>query len=173
MEQVSGTKPAVTWQLAEDHLLAAIEYLGALPDRDASALRAGSRSAWPAIVRSVRDGDYGDGQGYGAAIEPSARLTRRRLALVEAMLLNPGCAADAIPEAHRALVGRVLVMKLRESSTEPFGWDRVWRAERERWRRDGSKPVTSDALRVRYSRAIERVAGRMERLGLGQRSLDD
>lgn len=157
----------VTWQDAEDALLAAIEYLGQLPDRDRSALSAGSRSAWPAIIRSVRDGDYGEGQGLGGeAAAPSAALSRRQYALVEAMLLRPDCAAMAVPEQHRALVGRVLVLKLWPGA-DGFGWDRVWRGEEARWQREAIKPVTSDALRMRYERAVERVAARMERMGLG------
>lgn len=156
----------VTWQDAEDALQAAVEYLGQMPDRDRAALSAGRRSAWPQIIRSVRDGDYGEGQGLGgAAAVPSAALSRRRLRLVEVMLLNPDCAAMAVPEAHRALVGRVLVMKLWPGA-DGFGWDRIWRGEEVRWKREGRAPVTSDALRMRYERAVSKVAARMERLGI-------
>lgn len=167
MDNRNGKTGTVTWQDAEDALLAAVEYLGQLPDRDRAALSAGSRSAWPQIIRSVRDGDYGEGQGLGgAAASPSAALSRRQLRLVEAMILNPDCAAMAIEPVHRALVGRVLVMKLWPGA-EGFGWDRIWRGEAVRWKREGAKPVTSDALRMRYERAVNRVAVNMERLGMG------
>ena len=102
----------VTWQDAEDQLLAAVEYLGALPDRERGFLSAGSRSCWPEIVRSVRDGDYGEGQGYGEAVAPRRQLGRKEMAVLDRVLLSPKAAALAIPEQHRRLVGRVLVGKL-------------------------------------------------------------
>jgi hypothetical protein len=155
----------VSWDDAEGALIAAVEYLGLMPDRERSMLAAGSRSCWPQIIRNVRDGDYGEGQGLGSEAAPSARLSRRMMALLDAMLLAPDCAAMAVPEAHRALVGRVIVLK-RWPGAEGFGWDRVWRGERLRWDRTGERAVTSDALRMRYERAVSRVAARMERLGL-------
>lgn len=154
----------VTWQQAEDALLAAVEYLGQMPVKGAPG---GAGSSWPQIIRSVRDGDYGEGQGLGGeAAAPSAALSRRRVQLVEAMLLQPDCAAMAIPAGHRALVGRVLVLKLWPGA-EGFGWDRVWRGEAVRWARTGERKVTSDALRMRYERAVSKVAAAMERRELG------
>lgn len=154
----------VSWQQAEDALIEAVEYLAALPDRDRAFLSAGSRSCWPQIVRSARDGDYGDGQHIGAEIAPSARLTRRMQDRLHRVLLDEDAAAMAILPDHRALVGRVLVMK-RWPGPDGFRWDNVWRAEA---RRAGGKlTVTSDALRRRYERAVSRVAARMGKLGLG------
>ena len=154
----------VTWQDAENALIEAVEYLAALPDRERAFLSAGSRSAWPQIVRSARDGDYGDGQHIGAEIAPSARLTRRMLDRLHRVLLDDDAAAMVIPADHRALVGRVLVMK-RWPGPDGFRWDNVWRAEA---RRAGGNPgVTSDALRMRYERAVAKVARRMDALGLG------
>lgn len=144
----------VTWQDAEDAMLAAMEYLGALPDKERSFLAAGSRSVWPAIVRDMQ-ADYADGDRA-----PSPQLSRRMLAHLHRVLLDPGAVALAVPEGHRSLVGRVLIMKLRPGP-DGFGWDRVWVAEG--GRRTGT---TSDALRKRYDRAIGKVAVRMEVLQL-------
>lgn len=157
----------VTRDDAERALLEAVEWLGRLPDRDRSFLRAGSRSCWPEILRSRswgQDGgaDYADGEGFGSeASAPSVALSRRQLRRLERLLLDPDCAAMAVPEGHRSLVGRVLVM-MNWPGGDEFGWSRVWVAEG--GRRTG---VTSDALRMRFERAVGRVAARMEAMGLG------
>jgi hypothetical protein len=143
----------VSWQDAEDTLMAAFEYLGAMPDRERAYLAAGTRTAWPAIVREAF-GDYADVEA-----DPSPQLTRRCANLVERMLIGEKPLADAIPEGHRALVGRVLTMK-RWPGPEGFGWDRVYRlmggklfnlARRE------ELATTSDGMRKAYERAIHRL----------------
>lgn len=148
----------VSWQQAEDALTAAIEYLGAMPDAERAFQQAGSRSCWPAIVRDAVM-DYADGE-----IAPSARLTRRRIQFVEAMLLSPRAACLAVPEGHTRLVGRVLVAK-RWPGPDGFRWERIWDMEGGR-----ACGVTSDALRRRYDRAVGKVALRMTvlRIGLGE-----
>lgn len=150
----SSLSQGVTWQQAEDAMIAAVEYLAALPDRERGFLSAGSRSAWPAIVRD-RQADYADGEAA-----PSPRLSRRMMAHLGGMLLGERAAGLAVPEGHRALVGRVLVMK-RWPGPDGFRWERVWDAEGGR-----ASGVTSDALRMRYERAIGKVAMRMEALGI-------
>lgn len=140
----------VSWQQAEDALLAAVEYLGALPDRERGFLSAGSRSGWPEIVRDAQ-------ADYPREPDRRLRLGRKEMALLERVLLNPGCAAMAIPGAHRALVGRVLAMKL-DQRGGGFAWSEVW--ERAGGRACG---VTSDALRMRYERAVGKVAAGLER----------
>lgn len=152
----------VSWQDAEDALIEAIEALGRLSDRERGFLLAGSRSAWPAIVRDVQ-ADYAD-----VDLVPSAALTRRQMDRLNAVLLGPDAAVLAVPAGHRALVGRVLVLK-RWPGAGGFGWDRVWRGEDARSRQlgHGGLAVTSDALRARYDRAVGKVAARMERLWLG------
>lgn len=161
------TRP-VTWQQAEDALTAAIEYLFAMPDREGALLAPGygrRLSGWPAIVRSVREGDYGDGQGVGEdAATPSPRLSRAMASLVEAMLTGERPLANAIPEGHRRLVGRVIAMK-RWPGAEGFGWDRVWRAQGGvlfSLRDQQVRKVTSDAMRKAYERAIGRLAVKIE-----------
>lgn len=151
-------KPLVTWQDAEDALLAAVEYLGMLPDRERGFLSAGSRSGWPQILRNVRDGDYGEGQGFGGEVAPRRQLSRKEATLLDRVLLDPDAAALAIPEGQRRLVGRVLVAKL-DGRGEGFRWGRIW--EMEGGKRSG---VTADTLRMRYSRAVNRVAIRLEML---------
>lgn len=151
----------VTWQDAEDALTAAIEYLFALPDRERGFLSAGSRSGWPQIVRSVREGDYGEGQGENEdARPPSPQLTRRMVALVERMLTGEAPIANAVPEGQRGLVCRVVVMK-RWPGPDGFRWERVWEMQG-----GFASGTTTDALRVRYSRAIEKIANRMNALGV-------
>lgn len=145
----------ITWQDAEDAMIAAVEYLGALPDRERAFLAAGKRSAWPQVIRD-RQADYADTDAV-----PSPQLSRRMMAHLQTMLLDERAAALAVPEGHRSLVGRVLVAK-RWPGPDGFRWERVWVAE-------GGKAcgVTSDALRRRYERAIGKVAVRMEAMGLG------
>lgn len=144
----------VTWQEAEDALTASLEYLGALPDHERSFLAAGSRSAWPAIVRDIQ-ADYAD-----AEAKPSPQLTRRQVRLVEAMLLCERPIANVIPEQHRAFVGRVLVMQ-RWPGPDGFGWDRVYRSQGGllfNLVRKQELPTTSDGMRKAYERAVGRVA---------------
>lgn len=62
----------VTWQDAEDTLMAAFEYLGAMPDRERAYLAAGSRTAWPAIVREAF-GDYADVETSPSPAHPPLR----------------------------------------------------------------------------------------------------
>lgn len=149
----------VTWQDAEDTLTAALEYLGAMPDRERAFLAAGQRTAWPAIVRDVQS-DYAD------EISPSPQLTRRCANLVERMLTGDRPLANIIPEGHRPLVGRVVVMK-RWPGPDGFGWDRVYRAldgQLFNLARRDVLPTSSDGMRKAYERAIGRLAVAMERV---------
>lgn len=150
MSEAGRSGAGVSWQEAEDELLAAIEYMGALPDRERGFLSAGSRSGWPSIVRDLQS-DYAD-----ADARPRQQLSRRQMALVDRVLLSPDAVALAIPEAHRRLVGRVLLGKL-DGRGEGFTWSRIWIAEGGR-----ACGVTSDALRMRYERAVHRVAMALE-----------
>lgn len=163
-----GKSRPVTWREAEDALMAAIEYLFAMPDREGALLAPGygrRMSGWPEIVRSVREGDYGEGQGLGGdAAAPSPRLTRRMASLVERMLTGERPIANAIPEGHRRLVGRVLAMK-RWPGAEGFGWDRVYRAQGGvlfSLRSQCDQATTSDAMRKAYERAIGRLCVRLD-----------
>jgi len=148
----------VTWQQAEDTLTAAVEYLFSLPDRERAFLASGSRSMWPAIVRDIQ-ADYAD------EVRPSPQLTRRNVNLVERLLIGERPLANAIPERHRALVGRVIVMQ-RWPGPDGFGWDLVWRkmgGQLFNQVRGEVMPVTSESMRKAYSRAIGLLAAAMER----------
>lgn len=164
----------ITRDDAERALLEAVDWLGRLPDRERAYLSAGSRSGWPEVLREREAGlyepgaDYADGEGLGPRagagyqdVRPSGALSRRQMHRLSRLLLDQDCAAMAVPEGHRSLVGRVLVM-MNWPGGEPFGWSRVWVAEGGR-----GCGVTSDALRARFDRAMGRVAARMEAMGLG------
>lgn len=154
----------VTWQDAETALLDAIELLGRMPDREARFMAGGRgcvMSGWPEIVRERAAGDYAD-----ADARPRVGLTRREVALVERMLTGERALAMVIPTQHRRLVGRVAVAKL-DGRGEGFRWERIWREER-RWALQagdvvGHARMTSDALRMRYERAVGKLAVAMER----------
>lgn len=150
MAQQQSKADVVTWQRAEDALIGAVEYLAALPDRERAFLSAGSRSAWPDIVRDMQS-DYGD-----AEAEPRRQLGRKEMAHLERMLLGERAAVLAVPRQHRALLGKVLRMK-RWPGAGGFGWEAVWE-----WAGGHRSGTTSDALRQRYSRAVGRVAAAME-----------
>lgn len=142
-----------TWQQAEDALLAAFEYLRALPDRERGFLSAGSRSGWPEVVLD-RQSDY--------PREPDrrVRLGLKEMALLDRVLLGTRAAALAVPMQHRALVGRVVAMKLAERGGG-FAWSEVWEREGGRkvdLRTGLLRRCTSDDLRKAYERAVGKVA---------------
>lgn len=144
----------VTPDDAEDMLIAAVEYLGALPDRERGWLAHGEglrMTGWPAIIRDIQ-ADYAD-----AEASPRAQLSRKQVGVVERMLTGERAHALAVPVGHRQLVGRVIVMK-RWPGAAGFGWERVW--EMEGGKRSGA---TTDSLRMRYERALSKVAVAMER----------
>ena len=152
----------VTWQMAEDAMIDAFELLGALPDREEAWLAPGKGrncSNWPAIVREVGAGDYGDGHGYGAQRPVRRRIGVREMAVLDRMLLGPDALALAIPEQHRALVGRVIAMK--RWNAGGFHWDDVRTALVKA--SGGARVPAGDALRMRYDRAIAKLAAAMGR----------
>ncbi|WP_394658559.1 hypothetical protein [uncultured Novosphingobium sp.] len=143
----------VSWQEAEDALMAAFEYLRSMPDRERGFLSAGSRSGWPEIVRE--SWEYAD-----AEARPSPRLSRQHAEHVEQFLTGPKPLANVIAEQHRAFVGRVIMMQL-WPGPDGFGWDRVFRQQRGvlfNLVRKVELPTTSDGLRKAYERAIGKVA---------------
>lgn len=143
----------VTWQEAEDALMAAFEYLSGMPDRDRAFLAAGTRSAWPEIVRE--SWEYAD-----AEASPSVRLSRRNAEHVDRFLTGPAPLANVIAEQHRAFVGRVVSMQL-WPGPDGFGWDRVFRMQRGvlfNLVRKAELPTTSDGMRKAYERAVGKVA---------------
>jgi hypothetical protein len=130
----------------EEALMDAMDYLGRMPDRERGFLSAGSRSGWPEIVRATWLGDYGDGD----AVPRGPGLTRAQVGHVERWVTGEGALVLEVPPAHRRLVGIVLRQK-REPEGGGFAWADVWRVF-------GDRAVTSDGLRMRYERAIRKVA---------------
>ncbi len=151
---------SVSWREAEEALLGALEYLRALPDRERGFLSAGSRSGWPQVLR-IEQSDYPDEPRRGV------RLGRKEMAHLERMLTGERAAALAVPGEHRALVGRVLAMKLSHAGGG-FAWSEVWEREAALRRAQGERmDVTSDTLRKRYERAVGKVAVAMEAAARG------
>lgn len=146
----------ITWQDAEDALLEAVELLGRMPDRERGFLSAGSRSSMPQFIRDAQ-ADYGDDDAV-----PRPGLTRGEVGRVDAMLVDPDAHVMAVPAGKRALLGRVLVAKL-DPRGEGFRWERIWEWDDKRRRVSGERRVTLDAVRRAYERAVERVAGSMDR----------
>lgn len=135
--------------------MAAVEHLGALGDRDRDFLMQGRRSSMPKVLR-IEQSDYPDRPS------PRARLSKRELREVDAMLLGTDALCLAIPEVHRALVGRVVAMKLWPERAGGFRWDAV-RVALQRAARDGERVPDGDALRMRYDRAIAKLSAAMTR----------
>lgn len=147
-----GRDEITTFQDAEDALLWAVEALGCLPDRERGFLAAGSTSSMPRVLR-IEQSDYPDRP------DPRKRLSAGEVARLEAMLLGPDALVLAIPERHRALVGRVAAMKLWPGAGG-FRWSAV-RAAMQKRAGEAGRTVghadyvpAGDALRMRYERAI-------------------
>jgi hypothetical protein len=144
-------------EAAEDELIACMRFLRRMPDRERSWLLH-STLRWPAMIR-----DQGD---YPVADEPLPPLSRREIARMEAMFLVPGSHVErAVAVRDRALVACVAAMKVRGDASG-FGWDDVWNAlggllptgAVDSDGRAKVRKVTSDAMRMRYARALEQLA---------------
>lgn len=136
----------LTFDDVEGALMDAMEYLGRMPDRERGWLSAASRSSMPEVIRATWLGDYGDGD----AVPRGGGLSRADVEHVERWLTGERAFVLAVPAAHRRLVGLVLRHK-REAEGGGFAWADVWRVF-------GDRTVTSDALRMRYERAIRKVS---------------
>ena len=153
-----------SWHDAEAALGDALEWLGAVGDREGAFLAAGRSSSWPRVLR-IEQSDYPDRP------DPRLRLSRAQLEHVDAMLLSGGALFLAIPEAHRSLVGRVLLMKRFPQSSAGFRWryvrEALLRAGDGGGGGDDGRVPAPEALRKRYERAVGEVARAMTRLGFG------
>ena len=106
------------------------------------------------------------GEGYPDRPDPRVRLGRRETDLLDAVLMAEDALMLVIPEAHRALVGRLLVMT-RWPDAGGFRWDAVRRGLLARAKDDERVPAP-DALRMRDDRAVALVAGAMAKRGWPQ-----
>lgn len=152
----TAARELVTWREAEEALLEAMALMARLPDRERGFLSAGSRSGWPDVVRSVRDGEYPEARGR-------VGLRRAEVDRLDVLMLGADAAVMKVPAADQALLGRVLVEKLDERG-EGFRWERVWEWDDRRRRKEGRQRVTSDAVRKRYERAVAAVAVALDKL---------
>lgn len=148
-------------EAAEDELVACAWFLRRMPDRERSWLLH-STLRWPAMIRD--QGDYPDDE------DPRPPLSRREIARANAMFNDPGCYVErAVAVRDRALVWVAAMMKGRGAGAR-FGWDDVWNAlgrmlptgAVDSDGRAKVRKVTSDAMRMRYARALEALAGVME-----------
>jgi hypothetical protein len=151
-----AVQTVVSWREAEDALLEAMALMARLPDRERGFLSAGSRSGWPDVVRSVRDGEYPEARGR-------VGLRRAEVDRLDVLMLGVGAVVMQVPAADQALLGRVLVEKLDERG-EGFRWERVWEWDDRRRRAQGRQRVTADAVRKRYERAVAAVAVALDKL---------
>lgn len=151
----SGVGGAFTWQDAEEALGDAVEWLGAMGDREGAFLAAGRSSSWPQVLR-IEQSDYPDRP------DPRQRLSSRQLAHVERFMLASDAVFLAIPDAHRSLVGRALIMKRFPERSGGFRW-RYVREALQAVARNGEHVPAPEALRKRYERAIGHVCRRLNR----------
>lgn len=138
-------------QAFEAELVHAWRMMARLPDRERGWLRAGTRSVWPDVVRD-RFTDYADTEA-----RPRTVLSRRELALVDALFLGEDCLCSrVVPVERRALLGVVLSLKA-WPERRGFRWDAVWVACGGR-----ACGVTSDTLASRYETQLRRLFTAME-----------
>jgi len=144
-------------EAAEDELIACMRILRRMPDRERSWLLH-STLRWPAMIRD--QGDYPDAE------EPLRPPSRGEITRAELMFIVPGSHVErAVAVRDRALVAAVAVMKGRGDASG-FGWDDVWNAlggtlptgAVDQDGRAKMRKVTSEAMRMRYVRALDRLA---------------
>lgn len=161
-EETGGMEPKATlarstnknpsWADAEQALLGAVEYLAAMPGERWSTWWG---SSWPTVLR-IEQSDYPDRPS------PRVKVGRKEVALVEAMLTGPDAAFTAIAPEDRPVVATVLRAKLWPEGFGGFGWEAV-RADLgvRGWRLPNGVLPAPEALRMRYRRAVAKVAERM------------
>lgn len=147
-------------EAAEDELVACMQMLWRMPDRERSFLYH-STLRWPAMVRD--QGDYPDED------EPRPPLSRREVERVERMFnRSDAYVRRAIDRRDLRLVAVVATMKA-GGARGGFGWDDVWKAMAGQMPTgaidsDGQlklRKVTSDAMRKRYEGAMVKLAAAM------------
>ena len=147
------TGEMIGWKEAEEMLGDAVEWLGAMGDREGAFLAAGRSSSWPQVLR-IEQSDYPDRP------DPRRRLSRKEVEHVERFMLAGDAVFLAIPEQHRSLVGRVLIMKRFPERSGGFCWLYV-REALLKMARDGERVPAKEALRKRYERAVGAVCQRL------------
>ena len=120
-------------------------------DPERTWLRAGSRSAWPDIVRD-RFTDYPDHES-----RPRTVLSRREQAFVDALFNDDNCLFAAVVPADRTHLVRTVLNLKAWPERRGFRWDTVWTAMGGR-----ACGVTSDTLASRYETQLRRLFTAME-----------
>lgn len=136
-----------TFALVEEKLIEAWGFLQRMPDRERAWLASCSRSSMPAVVRSVREGDYFE------ATKGRPGLRTHEVTLVERALIGEGAWIEWVATRDRELVATVLMVKGWHVSGG-FHWSDV--ADEMDWE------AGPDALRKRYSRAVGRIAAKLD-----------
>lgn len=136
-----------TFALVEEKMIEAWGFLMRMPDRERGWLASCARSSMPAVVRSNRDGDYFETQ------QGRPGLRAHEVTLVERALIGEGAWIEWVPTRDRELVATVLTVKGWHLSGG-FHWSDV--ADEMDW------AAGPDALRKRYSRAVGRIAAKLD-----------
>ncbi|MDF0540797.1 hypothetical protein PX699_00445 [Sphingobium sp. H39-3-25] len=144
---VPGVEGSVFWtfEAVEERMIEAWGYMMRLPDAERGWLAAASRSSMPAIVRHNAFGDYFE----TSTGRPGLRAAQ--VTMVEAVFTGEGAWIDWVFARDRPLIATVMKVKLRQHGGG-FAWADVAQA--------GGGGVQPDALRMRYNRAITRIAAK-------------
>jgi len=138
-------------EAVEEMLVEAWGFLMRSPDQERGWLRGGN--AWPQIVRDPIT-DYAEQEA------PRRPLSRREVEQRDRVFVRPDALVMRLTGEQRVLLALVLAMKHRGEPDDGGLWASVlgqWR------KREGNgKLGTSDGLRVRYGRILDKVAA-MER----------
>lgn len=121
-------------------------FLMRMPDRERGWLASCSRSSMPAVVRDWRVDYFEPAPGRRG-------LRSHEVTLVERALIGEGAWIEWVPTRDRELVATVLTVKGWHVSGG-FAWSDV--AEEMDW------AAGPDALRKRYSRAVGRIAAKLD-----------
>jgi hypothetical protein len=165
-----AVRNGVSWHDAEGALLDAMALMARLPDRERAFLSAGSRSGWPDVVRSVRDGEYPEARGrVGLRRGEVDRLNLLLLGEQAVIRVLEPVADDEWPVGP--LVARVLMAKS-DDRGGGFRWAVIWAWEAARCKAAGrTLPASHEALRKRYERAVAAVAVRLDKLAARDQAL--
>jgi hypothetical protein len=141
----SGEGMFWTFETVEERMIEAWGYMMRLPDAERGWLSSASRSSMPAVVRHNAFGDYFE----AAPGRPGLRAAQ--VTMVESVFTGEGAWIDWVFERDRPLIAAVITVKLRRHGGG-FGWPDVAHVM--------GASVQPDALRMRYNRAITRIAAK-------------
>lgn len=146
----SGAGSVLGYEEVEARLVEAVLVMWRQPDRERTWLTV--RAYWPEMRRHTSFGDYGgDGvDGVSASTIRTASLTRRELRDAEEAL---GWIAAVQHEGDRRLIGKALRQRAMQGGS--IEWQPLY---------DRSY-ASVEAMRKRYSRAMQRVVARANRGG--------